>query len=59
MTFRTWLQNIYIDNCEEHDAWGEPRISIRQYFDRYKWWLRREYRFQMRNENQRQSQQDL
>jgi hypothetical protein len=55
MSFRNWLQNIYIDNCEEHDAWGEPRISIKQYFSRYKWWLRREYRFQMQNENQRQS----
>jgi len=44
--FRNWLRNIWLDNCAEHDAWGEPQISIKQYFNKYKWWLRREYRFQ-------------
>ena len=47
--FRNWLEELWRQNCDEHDGWGEARLSLSEYFSRYKWWLRREYRFQQRN----------
>lgn len=44
--FRLWVQNIWIDNSEEHQLLGELPYSMQEYFNTYKWWLRREYRFQ-------------
>ena len=49
MTFRTWLQNLWYENCEERMNWGNDKLSLGEYFQQYKWWLRREYRFQQRN----------
>jgi hypothetical protein len=48
-SFRLWLSELWRENCEEHDLWKQPRYSLQEYFARYKWWLRREYRFQQRN----------
>jgi hypothetical protein len=45
-SFRTWLQELWRDNCEENDGWGQPRLTLQEYFAKYKWWLRREYRYQ-------------
>ena len=47
--FRSWLDELWRQNCDEHDGWGETRLSLSEYFSRYKWWLRREYRFQQRS----------
>ena len=49
MTFRTWLQNLWYENCEERMNWGSDKLTLSEYFRQYKWWLRREYRFQQRN----------
>jgi len=46
--FRTWLEELWRDNCDENDGWGQPRLTLQEYFGKYKWWLRREYRFQTR-----------
>ena len=44
--FRDWLRLIWIENCDEHDAVGELPYTMEEYFRRYKWWLRREFRYQ-------------
>ena len=44
--FRTWLQELWRANCDEHDGYQEPRYTLQEYFAKYKWWLRREYRHQ-------------
>ena len=44
--FRHWVQDIWYQNCEEHLTYGEDAYTIKQYWDRYKYWLKREYRHQ-------------
>ena len=44
--FSAWLENLWRENCSEHDDYNEPRYSLQEYFAKYKWWLRREYRYQ-------------
>lgn len=44
--FREWLQDLWLENCEEKDSYREPRLTLQEYFRRYRWWLRREYRYQ-------------
>lgn len=46
--FRLWLHNIWIENCAEHDGFGELPYTMQEYWYRYKHWLRREYRYQQR-----------
>jgi hypothetical protein len=46
MSFRIWCQNKWIEHLEEHDIWRLPRppYDSTNYFNKYKWWLKREYR---------------
>jgi len=43
-SFRRWVSEIYRENCEEHLIYHENVYTMKQYWDRYKWWLKREYR---------------
>lgn len=49
-SFRHWVHNLWIDNCEEHRQYGENPYLEKEYFQRYKYWLKREYRHQIKNE---------
>ena len=53
MPFRSWVQEMYYENQDELLGWSEinpSSYSLSTYFNRYKWWLRREYRYyQSRN----------
>lgn len=49
-SFRTWLRNIWYDNCDEHLAHGELPYSMQEYFQKYKYWLKREYQYQRKME---------
>lgn len=42
--FRLWVQQIWMANCEERLTVGQDPATIKQYWDNYKWWLKREYR---------------
>ena len=42
--FRAWLQNIWMENKDEHTEAGELSMPLTEYIRRYKWWLKREYR---------------
>ena len=46
--FRTWLMNMWYDNCDEHQAFNEPNLPIKEYYARYKYWLKREFKYQQR-----------
>lgn len=43
--FRSWVHNLWIDNCEERVLYCDgDKLTEQEYFQRFKWWLRREYR---------------
>jgi hypothetical protein len=48
--FRLWVENIWRENCRECSAWSDIELPLDVYFNRYKWWLKREYRHQLNNE---------
>lgn len=47
ISFRNWLLLIWQDNCSEHDAYNELPYTMEEYFHKYRWWLKREYRHQI------------
>ena len=44
--FRAWVYQVWQDNCTERDAFHELPYSQQEYWARYKYWLKREFRFQ-------------
>lgn len=44
--FRMWVNNLYFQNCEEHLTFNETSYTLSEYWNKYKWWLRREFRHQ-------------
>jgi hypothetical protein len=52
MTFRLWLQNMWFEHKDELESIGQKcDYDLIQYFNKYKYWLKREYRYQIRNTN--------
>ena len=51
MTFRQWIQEMWYQHCSEFEGWfnRQPEYGMKEYFARYKYWLKREYRYQQRN----------
>lgn len=47
MLFKHWLLEIWAEHVDEKLTWEHesPEYSPGEYFARYKWWLRREYRY--------------
>ena len=45
---RIWLMKIWTENRDEHQEFKEPVVALEEYFDRYKYWLKREFRYQQR-----------
>jgi hypothetical protein len=48
--FRIWLQNLWLENCSENDGWAQSRMTMAEYFSKYKHWLRHEFRRQQKND---------
>ena len=44
--FRTWLHELWLQNCDERDEVHQPGFTQAEYFQQYKWWLKREYKYQ-------------
>lgn len=57
--FRGWVHNLWTENCEEHLMMKQPRLSESEYFRRFRWWLRREYRHHLAQEAQREQRRAL
>jgi len=51
--FRSWVHQLWVENCDEHFAHAEPRLDVTEYFQRYKFWLKREYQHQRRRQQQK------
>lgn len=49
--FREWVRNIWLDNCDEHDMFREPKLNMSEYFQKYKYWLKREFQYQQKGSN--------
>lgn len=45
-SFRHWVHEIWMENREERLLYGEEPATIAQYWERYKYWLKREYKHQ-------------
>ena len=47
MDFRFWLRQMWYEYVKEHEDYGQrPLLKADEYFQRYKYWLKREYRHQ-------------
>ena len=44
--FRKWVEEIWRENQEERIVWRDATETLQAYVQRYKWWLKREYRYQ-------------
>jgi hypothetical protein len=44
--FRHWVNELWMENREERLLYGEEPATIAQYWERYKYWLKREYKHQ-------------
>ena len=52
MTFRAWLQEMWFQHQTEREDWGQPvNYNLQEYFAKYKYWLKREYRYQQGVDN--------
>lgn len=49
--FRTWVRNLWFDNTSERLEYRELPYSMEEYWEKYKWWLKREYRFQTKQKS--------
>lgn len=49
--FRIWLNRIWLEFCEERQAYNDPVMSIEEYFQTYKYWLKREFQNQKKLSN--------
>ena len=43
--FRAWVYQIWQDNCREHEEFNELPYTQQEYWNRYKYWLKREFRY--------------
>lgn len=46
MSFRMWVQEMWYEHINEQDSYGQPlRYTATEYFRKYRYWLKREYRY--------------
>lgn len=53
MNFRHWLSEMWLKHKDEYIDIGQavPEANLAQYFQKYKYWLKREYRHQQGSNN--------
>jgi hypothetical protein len=51
-TFRSWLRRMWYDHLEELMEWENrvPNYTANEYYSKYRWYLRREYRSYLQNQ---------
>lgn len=53
MNFRSWCHEKWFEHKDELAAYGQALPhSAREYFAKYKYWLKREYQHQQGNKNE-------
>ena len=51
--FRLWVQRLWMENREERSIYGDEPATIKQYWNTYKWWIKREYKHREKINEQR------
>ena len=46
--FRHWVHELWVQNCDEHLEYHELPYTQAQYWQTYKYWLKREFKYQLR-----------
>lgn len=52
--FRVWLQEMWYEHLDELQVIGQTpnaKYTLKEYFNKYKYWLKREYRHQQGKQN--------
>ena len=44
--FRRWVHELWLQNCDEHLEYQELPFTQAQYWNMYKFWLKREFKHQ-------------
>ena len=44
--FRYWLEQMWRENRSEREFFNEQPQSLTEYFNKYKYWLKREFKYQ-------------
>jgi hypothetical protein len=44
--FRHWVRELWMNNRDERLLYGQDPATMKQYWDTYKWWIKREYKHQ-------------
>lgn len=52
--FRTWVRELWYENCDEHFQANIPKYTHEEYFQKFKWWLKREYKHQKEKDVRKQ-----
>ena len=47
--FRRWVQEIWYAHVDECQQYCETPKTSNEYWDKYKWWLKREFRFRTKD----------
>jgi hypothetical protein len=48
--FRTWCREKWFEHKDELESYGQPLpYTAEEYFKKYKFWLKREFLFQRKN----------
>jgi hypothetical protein len=47
--FRHWVQEIWYKHVDECQQYRETPKTSSEYWEHYKWWLKREFRFQTKD----------
>jgi hypothetical protein len=42
--FRRWVQELWMKNKDEHLTWNESPYTIKEYWEKYKWWIKLQWR---------------
>lgn len=45
--FRQWVHELWLQNCDELFEFRQMPYDQKEYFGKYKYWLKREYQHQM------------
>jgi len=51
--FRLWVSKIWIEHCQEFEQWysKHPEYDVKEYFNKYKWWLVAKYKQEKRQQS--------
>jgi len=55
--FRSWCHYLWIRNCDERRDHGMHCLPESHYVQQYRWWLKREFQYQMKRKNRENSNQ--